>query len=263
MECQQQGCDPTDRLSLPDMQRKIPKDNKELKTGRKSTQTEKEQSKIMSNDRKNIFYKIAMNYKSLNRAGRVLMVLLALAAVAAVILAAQAVVKKSAPGTMETEPLNKVFVAVVAAPDIEGVKPGPTELELMTNAGAARATLEKRYNLTDDERWEIASVITAEAQGEPYEGKIAVAQCILQACEDDGIRPAEVFEKYKYYTARPKPCPDAVSAVVDVFDHGKIATADPIKYFYAPAGCYSSWHESQEFVVQIHGHRFFKEKESK
>lgn len=132
-----------------------------------------------------------------------------------------------------------------------------------TNAPKVRiATLdsEKRYELTNDERAEIASVITAEAVGEPYAGKVAVAQCILQACEDDEIRPCEALTKYGYSKNRPEPCSEALKAVVAVFDCGQVATAEPIKYFYAPSLTDSEWHESQDYVMTINGHRFFAEK---
>lgn len=118
---------------------------------------------------------------------------------------------------------------------------------------------DKCYVITDGERYELASVITAEAVGEPFEGKIAVAQCILQACRDDGIRPLEVLEKYAYSTRRPEPTEEALEAVAAVFDSGHVATSEPIKYFYAPNFTVSEWHESQEYVMTINNHKFFKE----
>lgn len=124
---------------------------------------------------------------------------------------------------------------------------------------AAETEQEKRYKITDAERWELASVITAEAVGEPFAGKVAVAQCILQACEDDNIRPGEALKKYKYSKARPEPCEEALEAVAAVFDFGQIATKEPIKYFYSPKIKASNWHESQVHVLTINNHRFFKE----
>ena len=117
----------------------------------------------------------------------------------------------------------------------------------------------KRYAITDEERWELASVVTAEAAGEPYLGKVAVAQCILQACEDSGLRPYDVLIEYKYSSHRPEPTEEALGAVEAVFDLGVVATEEPIKYFYAPALVVSDWHESQIFIMTIGGHRFFEE----
>lgn len=131
--------------------------------------------------------------------------------------------------------------------------------QTMTDAWAAEAGMEKRYDITDAERWVLASVITAEAVGEPYAGKVAVAQCILQACEDDDIRPYEAIKKYGYSKHRPDPCKEALEAVQAVFDFGHRATAEPIKYYYAPARVHSNWHETQDYVLTINNHKFFKE----
>lgn len=130
--------------------------------------------------------------------------------------------------------------------------------EDVTDAWAAEAGIQKRYTLTDAERLEIAQVLTAEAGGEPFAGKIAVAQCILQTCEDEGIRPDEVLRVYAYSKRRPEPTQEALEAVQDVFDFGIVATTEPIKYFYAPALVDSEWHESQIYVMTINGHRFLR-----
>lgn len=130
--------------------------------------------------------------------------------------------------------------------------------EDVTDAWAAEAGFQKRYTLTDAERLEIAQVLTAEAGGEPFAGKIAVAQCILQTCEDEGIRPDEALRVYAYSKRRPEPTQEALEAVQDVFDFGIVATTEPIKYFYAPALVDSEWHESQIYVMTINGHRFLR-----
>lgn len=137
----------------------------------------------------------------------------------------------------------------------------PVLWQELTDAWAREAGFEKRYDLTDAERWEIASVLTAEAEGEPYAGKVAAAQCILQACEDEGIRPPEALRRYKYSTKRPDPTEEALEAVEAVFDFGHVATSEPIRYFYAPDLVESSWHESQVYVMTINNHKFFKEAE--
>ncbi len=135
----------------------------------------------------------------------------------------------------------------------------PVDMEQLTNVWASKSGIEKRYILTDEERLEVAQVLTAEAAGEPLAGKIAVAQCILQTCEDESLRPDAVLKKYNYSKRRPDPTDEAMEAVQDVFDFGITVTSEPIKYFYAPALVDSEWHESQIFVLTINGHRFFKE----
>ena len=117
-----------------------------------------------------------------------------------------------------------------------------------------------RYSLTDAECDLIECVVMAEAQGEPYEGQVLVAQCILNACEIDGIRPAETIKKYVYAKARPEPSQSVVNAVSAVFDRGVTVTDEKIVYFYAPGRVRSEFHESQRFVCEVGGHRFFADK---
>lgn len=165
----------------------------------------------------------------------------------------------SIPETPTPRPTHKATEApAFVFMDGEGL---PIDWEHLTDAWAAEAGYEKRYTLTDAERLEIAQVITAEAVGEPFAGKVAVAQCILQVCEDEGIRPPEALRRYKYSTRRPEPTEEALEAVEAVFDFGHVATSEPIRYFYAPDLTESSWHESQVYVMTINNHKFFKEAE--
>ena len=135
----------------------------------------------------------------------------------------------------------------------------PINMAELTSAWASEAGFEQRYTLTDAERWELASVVTAEAGDEPLAGKMAVAQCVLQACEDDGTRPSDALRKYNYSKRRPDPSWESMEAVAAVFDFGRMATSEPIKYFYAPSVVKSDWHESQEHVLTINNLKFFKE----
>ena len=116
-----------------------------------------------------------------------------------------------------------------------------------------------RYELSDAERTVVEQVVMAEAGGEPYDGQVAVAQCILAACEKDGIVPSEAVEEYGYTSNRCEPSESVVEAVSSVFDRGDTVVDEPIIYFYAPDRVESSWHESQVYVITIGNHRFFKE----
>lgn len=133
-------------------------------------------------------------------------------------------------------------------------------MDELTKAWASEAGFERRYALTDEERYEIAQVVTAEADGECFAGKMAICQCILQAAEDDDIRPTEVFTKYSYSKRRPEPSQDALDAVMQVFDFGTVVTKEPIKYFYNPELVESKFHESQTYVTKIGDHVFFSER---
>lgn len=117
------------------------------------------------------------------------------------------------------------------------------------------------FKLTAEERTLIEQVVSAESRGEPYDGQVAVAQCILNACLKDGIRPEAVLKKYHYTKARVEPTSSVCAAVAAVFDRGEGVTEEPILYFYNPHLCNSEFHESQIFVIEIQNHRFFKEAE--
>lgn len=115
-----------------------------------------------------------------------------------------------------------------------------------------------RYKLSEFERDGVERVVMAESGGESYKGQMLVAQCILNAAEKEGISPSEAVVKYKYTKSRPEPTDQVRQAVSAVFDLGETVTDEPILYFYNPKHCVSSWHESQVFVIEVGGHRFFK-----
>lgn len=116
-----------------------------------------------------------------------------------------------------------------------------------------------RYALSDEERDEVERVMMAECGGEERDGMIAVGQCILNACEESGLRPHEALKKYGYTHIRKEPSEAVKEAVCAVFDRGETVTDEPILYFYADYAK-SPWHESQQFVMQIGVHRFFEKR---
>lgn len=114
----------------------------------------------------------------------------------------------------------------------------------------------------------VVRVVAAESRGEPYEGQLAVAQCIAETAKRSLLNPEEVVKQVSKNGTRQYAQPIAESEVtqsvrdacLDVFVYGYCATDEPIQYFYSTKnGFYSKWHEnSLEFVVQIGNHKFFK-----
>ena len=155
----------------------------------------------------------------------------------------------------EPEPIGYYFAYLTEDGEAHTI-----DMEELASSWATEAGIELRYELTDAERYEIAQIITAEAAGEPLAGKIAICQCILQACEDDGIRPVAAAVRYSYSDSRPKPTLEALQAVRYVFDFGMVATTEPIKYFFNPDLVESEFHESQRYIMTINNHRFYAEK---
>lgn len=162
---------------------------------------------------------------------------------------------ETATSTPTIEPAKEQIFAYITS----NGEPQLIDMEGLSKAWAAEAGFEVRYTLTDAERYEVAQIVTAEAAGEPLAGKMAICQCILQACEDDEIRPAEAAERYLYSTRRPEPTDEALLAVTYVFDFGIVVTTEPIKYFYNPDMVDSAFHESQRYILTINKHRFYAE----
>ena len=120
------------------------------------------------------------------------------------------------------------------------------------------------FNLTKAERKTIQYIVAGEAKGEPMEGKMAVAQCILHGMVKSGWSAERVRIEYQYSgwddeleNANPEAWAEVVKAVSRVFDDGELISDKPILYFYAPNVVSSSWHESLNHAVTIGGHRFF------
>lgn len=152
--------------------------------------------------------------------------------------------------------------AAAEIPDVSISTPIVVERPIIstTSAPAATATPAARYTLTAEERDTVERVVMAEAGGESFEGKMLVAQCILTATEKTGLQPSEVVVKYKYTASRPEPSQSVKDAVAAVFDRGELVVDEPVMYFYNPAIVESEWHESQIFVIEVGGHRFFTER---
>ena len=116
----------------------------------------------------------------------------------------------------------------------------------------------------------VMRVVAAESRGEPYDGQLAVAQCIRETSERTMMTPEEVVKQVNPNGTRQYAQPVDISVVTDsvrdaccdVFVHGISATDEPIRYFYSTAsGFYSAWHENNlEYIVTIGNHRFFKAK---
>lgn len=120
------------------------------------------------------------------------------------------------------------------------------------------------FEISDEERELIQYIVAGEAGYEPMDGKIAVAQCILNAMMLDDLSAFEVQDKYKYSGFKtnldeesPEAWAEVVQAVSDVFDEGQTVTEEYILWFYAPKYSAGKFHNTQKFVMEIGGHRFY------
>lgn len=120
------------------------------------------------------------------------------------------------------------------------------------------------FNLTETDRKTIQCIVAGEAKGESMEGKMAVAQCILNGMVKSGWSAERVRIEYQYSgwddeleNVNPEAWAEVVEAVSCVFDDGELISDKPILYFYAPDITSSSWHESLNHAITIEGHKFF------
>lgn len=148
-----------------------------------------------------------------------------------------------------------VIVAGIGAviSTIAGGRENATEIPEPTEAPV-------RFYLSASERDTVERVVMAESGGESFEGQMLVAQCILNAAEKEGVQPSEAVVIYSYTSNRPDPTQSVKDAVAAVFDRGEVAIDAPVMYFYNTALVTSDWHESQIFVAEVGGHRFFAER---
>ena len=90
----------------------------------------------------------------------------------------------------------------------------------------------------------VMRVVAAESRGEPYEGQLAVAQCIRETSERTMMTPEEVVKQVNPNGTRQYAQPVDISVVTDsvrdacndAFVHGISATDEPIRYFYSTVG---------------------------
>lgn len=110
----------------------------------------------------------------------------------------------------------------------------------------------------------LAQMIQAEAQGEPYEGKVAVGAVILNRLRDprfpktlEGVLyEADAFEPIPNGTFYQTPDEESIQAALDALS-GVDPTGGAL-YFYNPATAWSPWVYTRPVLTQIGNHVFAK-----
>lgn len=117
----------------------------------------------------------------------------------------------------------------------------------------------KSVALTQSDRDLLERLVMGEAGNQGYIGAALVAQAIRDTMYYRNVNSVQaVRDMYKYSGSISKtPNQDVLDAVSYIFDEGGYAVRHKVYYFYAPGAVRSSWHESQCFVIEYKGHRFF------
>lgn len=116
--------------------------------------------------------------------------------------------------------------------------------------------------LSDDERELAANIVMREFGFGGYIACCIQAQALRDAVIYRDSSVEEVYHAYQYdaYGFIYSPNKDSYNAVDYIFDGG-LAVPHRILFMYCPSYAESPWHESQEFVLQYNGVRFFDVRE--
>ncbi len=152
-------------------------------------------------------------------------------------------------GTVDTMPKYSV------QEQIEALNAAHAEI---SEQEVSKAETPKRYEISDTERAEIEKIVASEGGYCEYKFQALVAECILNGCEADGLRPLELFARGDFWlTHDVAPTETTKQAVSDVFDKGILPTEEKIRWYYNPDYCVSELHERFRYVFTVCGCRFF------
>lgn len=158
--------------------------------------------------------------------------------------------------------------AVLAQADVK-MATEPAQKPIITNVDQSgtllqAAVVDEGYTgvavqLTESDRDLLERLVMGEAGAEGYEGAALVAQALRDTMVYKGFNSIEEIRVNLKYSGsiNKEPNQDVKNAVAYIFDEGGMAVKHTIFYFYAPKLVKSSFHESQLFIVEYKGHRFF------
>ena len=110
--------------------------------------------------------------------------------------------------------------------------------------------------LSDYDRAKLERLVMGEAGSMGYAGCALVAQAIRDAMNLSGTSSSDtIISEYGYYDSTSiEPNADVKAAVSYIFDENGSAVQHRVLCFYIGS---SAWHETQNFVVELDGVRFF------
>ncbi|MEK5379922.1 cell wall hydrolase [Niallia sp. FSL W8-0635] len=116
--------------------------------------------------------------------------------------------------------------------------------------------------LTNNEKNLLARLVHAEAKGEPYAGKVAVADVVLNRVEnkqfpdsvESVIYQKNAFQPVQNGSIQKKADKESRKAVEEALENGK--ENEELLYFYNPDTATSDWIFSRKVVKEIGNHAF-------
>lgn len=124
------------------------------------------------------------------------------------------------------------------------------------------------FEISNQDRETIQYIVAGEAGYEPIEGKMAVAQALLNAMKKENCSAKQIRKLYQYSgwktnlnTESPENWAEVKEAVNRVFDEGEFVSENPILFFYAPKYSSGKFHQTLPHDQMIGGHSFHYLKE--
>lgn len=139
----------------------------------------------------------------------------------------------------------------------------PNESVMIAIACASAVGTESEVEVIGYNMTYVMQVITAEG-GTDREMCLACAQALFNTCVklQSKYNPEEVCEKYQYTQPASFISDEARYACEQIFLYGNMYDKiEDATIFYNPKYGWSTYHESQEFVCEINGVNFYREKE--
>ena len=114
----------------------------------------------------------------------------------------------------------------------------------------------KHLSLSSYDRAKLERLVMGEAGSMGFNGCAVVAQAIRDSMVRSGTTSIDqIIDEYQYFASTSmQPNSDVKNAVSFIFDQDGIAVQHRVMCFYVG---YSAWHETQTFITQIDGVRFF------
>ena len=152
---------------------------------------------------------------------------------------------------------------------VDGIAGKQTQTALNKNNAVSRGTSISRTSLIQDDLYWLARIIEAEAGAEPYKGKVAVGNVILNRVKSTEF-PNTVYNViFEYYQGIPQFSPVAEGTIYNTPSQESIQAAKdaasgskPVgdaTYFFNPDKAAGSWIvKNKTYVTKIGGHSFYR-----
>lgn len=147
--------------------------------------------------------------------------------------------------------------------NVEEVQIVPEETTILNTTIAVKQKSSKTINLTESEIDLLARIVRAEAQSEPFEGKVAVAAVVLNRLESpkfpDSIRDV-IYQRGQFQPVRngqinKRADKESLKAVYAALGDMRNIVKDSL-FFYNPAIATSRWLDSRKTTAVIGQHVF-------